>query len=523
MSAKTLYARRLKEYLLMTNANSQIKSGALISYLGIGFNIVAGLIYTPWMIRQIGRSDYGLYVLATAFLTYFVMDFGLGQTIARFVAKYRTERDEKKIGGLLGLTTKLYLLIDLVIFITLVVVYFFLNDIFLKLTPNELERFKVIYIIAALFSFLSFPFMSLNGVLIAYERFTVLKLLDLLSKVALVVLMTVFLLLGYRLFALVAINAGIGIGIIIIKLIYISKTTTLKINILFSDRGLLKELLKFSVWITVIGVAQRLLMNITPTILGIFSGTNQIAIFSIGMTIEGYTWTLANALNGLFLAKVTNLSIKLDNLKEVNDLMIKVGRIQFLIIGLLLVGFITLGKEFIVLWMGIDFTNSFYVALLLITPGIVTLTQEIGYTYLFVINEIRFRAIVSIVASVISVFVSVFLAPKFGAIGSAIAIFIGLVTCHIIGMNIVYWKVLGLNIPRFFRECHLKLLFPIGLALLAGFTIQFFYQANNLFGFFPKVLMLTLFYANIMWFMGMNSFEKQLILSVIKRVLPTRK
>ena len=171
--------------------------------------------------------------------------------------------------------------------------------------------------------------------------------------------MIIFLLSGYGLFALVAINAGIGIGIIIIKLIYISKTTPIKVNILFSDRGLMKELLKFSVWITVIGVAQRLLMNITPTILGIFSGTEQIAIFSIGMTIEGYTWTLASALNGLFLAKVTNLSLRQDNLKEVSDLMIKVGRIQLLIIGLLLVGFATLGKEFITLWMGIDFKNYF--------------------------------------------------------------------------------------------------------------------------------------------------------------------
>jgi O-antigen/teichoic acid export membrane protein len=450
------------------------------------------------------------------------MDFGLGQTIARFIAKYRVEGDEEKVGGLLGLTTRLYLWIDLIILVTLVVVYFFLGDIFIKLTPEELERFKVIYLIAGFFSFLSFPFMSLNGVMIAYERFAALKFLDLISKVALVVLMTVFLLIGQGLFALVAVNAGIGIGIIIIKLVYISKTTTIKVNILFVDHSLIKELLKFSVWITVIGVAQRLLMNITPTILGIFSGTGQIAIFSIGITIEGYTWTLASALNGLFLAKVTNLSLRKDNLQEVSDLMIKVGRIQLLIIGLLLVGFSTLGKEFIILWMGIDFEDSFYVALLLITPGIITLSQEIAYTYLFVVNELKYRAIISIAASVVSIAISITLAPRFGAIGSAIAIFIGLISCHVIAMNIFYWKVMKLDIPRFFRECHLKLLMPIGLTLLAGFAIQYFYQADNLLIFFLKAVLLTLFYASIMWFFGMNGFEKQLILSVSHRIFPTR-
>jgi O-antigen/teichoic acid export membrane protein len=500
------------------NSNSQIKYGAVISYFSIGFNIIAGLLYTPWMIRQLGKSDYGLYVLATAFLTYFVMDFGLGLTIARFIAKYRAEGDEEKVNGLLGLTSKLYLFIDLLILVTLIVVYFFLGDIFVKLNPEEIDRFKVIFTIAGLFSILAFPFMSLNGILIAYERFTVLKLLDLLSKVALVALMIIFLLLGYGLFALVVINAGIGIGIIIIKLIYISKTTPIKVNILFSDRGLMKELLKFSVWITVIGVAQRLLMNITPTILGIFSGTEQIAIFSIGMTIEGYTWTLASALNGLFLAKVANLSLRQDNLKEVSDLMIKVGRIQLLIIGLLLVGFTTLGKEFITLWMGIDFKDSFYVALLLIAPGIITLTQEIGNAYLFVVNEIKYRAILSIAASIVSVLLSIALAPRFGAIGSAIAIFIGLISCHAIGMNILYWKVMKLDIPRFFRNCHIKLLIPIGLALLAGFVIQYFYKADSLINFFPKVLLLALIYVIIMWLMGMNSFEKQMVLSTIHRI-----
>ena len=35
----------------------QIKFGALLSYLSIALNIAAGLIYTPWMLSQIGESD----------------------------------------------------------------------------------------------------------------------------------------------------------------------------------------------------------------------------------------------------------------------------------------------------------------------------------------------------------------------------------------------------------------------------------------------------------------------------------
>ena len=72
----------------------QIKFGALISYFAIAFNIIAGLIYTPWMVSQIGKSDYGLYTLANSLITLFLVDFGLGQAVSRYVSKYRAEGDE---------------------------------------------------------------------------------------------------------------------------------------------------------------------------------------------------------------------------------------------------------------------------------------------------------------------------------------------------------------------------------------------------------------------------------------------
>ena len=57
------------------SSSRAIKSGVALSYFVIIFNIVAGLIYTPWMIRHIGRADYGLYVLVTSFLAYFTVDY----------------------------------------------------------------------------------------------------------------------------------------------------------------------------------------------------------------------------------------------------------------------------------------------------------------------------------------------------------------------------------------------------------------------------------------------------------------
>ncbi len=502
------------------DSNKQIKLGAFISYVAILFNILAGLIYTPWMVRQIGTSDYGLYVLVTSFLTYFIMDFGLGEAIARFITKYRVENEEHKINKLLGLTSKVYLGINLLVLIVLVVFFFLIENIFKELNPIELQKFKTIYCIAGFFSLLSFPFTPLNGVLIAYERFVVLKFCDIFSKIGTISFMAIALFFGYKLYALIAINAVVGIIIILFKFFYLNKTTTVGIDFNFKSKELSKQLFGFSIWVSVIGIAQRLLLNIAPTLLAIFSGTAAIAVFSIGNIMEGYVWTFASALNGLFLPKVAALASVSNDRNAVTSLMIRVGRIQLFVVGVLFVGIITLGQEFIILWMGANFVSSYKIVVLLILPGLITLTQGIGTTLIYVENKVKYTAVLYICSSILSVIISLLLIPKYGALGAAIGIFIALMLFQVIGMNIVYYKVMKINVFRFFKECFIKLSLPLGVSLLIGFMVNYYISASSFLVFFSKVMVIGGSYFMLMWFLGLNKSEKELIINLIKRFNP---
>lgn len=499
------------------NSHKQIKIGAIISYLTLAFNILAGIIYTPWMIRHIGMSNYGLYILVTSFISYFLMDFGLGQAIARYISKYRAEQNQTKINQLLGITSKLYLAINAAIFVVLIVLYFFIENIFLKLNAAEIVLFKEVYLIAGAFSLISFPFLSLDGVLIAFEKFIVLKSCEIISKVATISLMIFAILMGYQLFALILVNAIVGLSIIVIKTIYIYKKTKIRVAFSYSDSTLLKEIFKFSIWTTVIAIAQRLLLNIAPIILGIVSGTSQIAVFSIAIIIEGYVWTLAHALNGLFLPKVTQLHNLENNVEEVTKLMIKVGRFQLLLMGFVFIGIITLGKPFIQLWMGTQFSEAYLVMLFLVLPGFITLTQEIAQTYLVVINELKYRAIIFISASVISVIISFILAPTYGALGCGIGIFTATMLCHVIGMNYIYLKILKLNIYTFFIQCFGSMILPICLSLTFGLFLNQFLVINSWFMFIFAGILLVFFYGIVSWFFGIKNEEKQFLLTMMTK------
>ena len=92
----------------MAKRGSQLKIGMILSYLSIAINIVAGLIYTPWMIGKIGgMGQYGLYTIVTNLLSLFLVDFGLSSATARYVSKYRAEGQEEKIAPFLGAVYKL--------------------------------------------------------------------------------------------------------------------------------------------------------------------------------------------------------------------------------------------------------------------------------------------------------------------------------------------------------------------------------------------------------------------------------
>lgn len=490
------------------SSTNQIKIGALISYFTMFFNIVSGIIYTPWMVKHIGVSNYGLYILVTTFISYFLLDFGLGHAIARYVSKYKVEQNFKKINQLLGISTKIYLVLNLVLFLILFVLYFFIQQIFVKLSENEIELFKDVYLIAGGFALISFPFLSLDGIILAHEKFIFLKGSEILSKIVIILGMVFAIYLGYDLFALILVNTGVGLFILLLKIYFVYKKLHISIDFNYKDKELLKELFSFSIWTTIIAIAQRLLINIAPLILGIVSGTNQIAIFSVAVIIEGYTWTLAHALNGLFLAKITHLHSLQNNTEEITKLMIKVGRTQLMIMSIVFIGLVVLGDRFIVLWMGEQFENSYLVMLFLVLPGFITLTQEIAQTYLVVVNKLRARAILFVTASILSVVLSFGLAPKMGALGCAIGIFIATIIGHVIGMNFIYNNVLKLDIFQFFKKCYGKLLLPIFLTLLIGIIFKNYILVDNWIKFLVFGIVLVVFYSVLVWFLALEKEEK---------------
>ena len=495
-------------------SSRQIKLGAILSYLSIAINIVAGLLYTPWMIKSIGRENYGLYTLAMSVIGLFLFDFGLSAAVTRFIAKYLSEGKQEKANQCLGLVYRLYIGLDVLLFLVLLGVFFFIPQIYQELTPDEIEKFKVVYVIAACYSVISFPFIPANGVLTAYEKFVQLKLCDVAHKVIMVGTMSICLLLGYGLYALVLVNAFAGVVMILLKVWCIGRYTPQKISWGYWNKSELKELAGYSGWVTVASLAQRCIFNIAPSILGALSGSTAIAILGIAITIEGYTYTFANALSGMFLPKVSRI-VASDG--DVLPLMTKVGRIQILVISLVVGGFICLGKDFIELWVGDQFSLSYLCSILIIVPSLFQLPQEIGMQTIIAKNKVKHQAIVFTLMAVVNIVGAVLLSPKYGAVGLSISICLAYLF-RTVCLDYIFIKHLGINIWRFFYDSFIKMTPALVLSMLAGYGLSRLITTGGWLGLMFDGVCFVISFIIIMWFMGLNGTEKEMFLAPVKRL-----
>ena len=499
----------------MSNENKQLKYGAVISYIAIFINTVTALFYLPWMARKLGQSHYALYNLAFSFVNFFLVDFGLGLAVSRFVSKYRAEDDEEKANALIGTVTKLYLAIDAIILVVLVAVYFFIDTIYKGLTPEEIAVFKPLYLIMAVYSVLSFPFMSVNGILTAYEKFVALKLCDLGQKLLTVFLIIYGLRTGHGVTFLITANVIGGALAILAKVIIVKTETPIVPDFKTRDPEILQAVLAFSVWTAIVSICQRMIFSLAPTILGIVSNSSEIALFSPANSLEGYFYMFAAAVNGLFLARISRYIAKNEE-EKLFDLMVNVGRYQMVVMGLIFIGFLCVGSDFMSLWMGKEYQGAAFCAILMFVPDLLLFTQQIANDTVIAKNEVKHYAYSNIGMAVICVVLSFILARPLGALGSSIAIAVSYFFTFIY-MNVVYYKKLHLDVFTFFKKCYGSFVLPYAITIVLSRIVLPHIHRGGWLGLGVKAVFIVVVYLVSVWFLALTKNEKSVILKRFRK------
>ena len=500
---------------------NQIKIGAILSYVIIIVNMLIGVLYTPILTAKLGQTEYGLYSLVTSIISYLtILDFGFGNAIIIYTTRYKNNNEIDKEQKLHGMFFIIYTVIGIIVGIIGAILWLNVDNLFGNtMGADELEKAKILMGILTFNLVVTFPLSIFSSIITSYEKFIFSKLLNLTRIILNPIVMLVLLNFGFKSIALVILTTVLNIGTLILNFIYCKKKLNIKLKFGKIDFKLLKEIMAYSVWIFLNSIMDKINWSVSQLILGVYSGSVAVAIYAIGSKLNEMYMSFSTAISGVMLPKVTKMESNNATNEEFTDVFIKTGRVQYIVMALIITGFVLYGKEFItMMWVGQDYVQSYIIACILMIPLTVPLIQNVGLDILQAKNKYKFRVMVLMFFAIVNVILSIILSKLYGGIGAASATAVSLICGQIIFMNIFYHKKIGINIIEFWKNIF-KMTIPIVFAVILAILLKNILHITNIGILVFEIFVYVIIYGLIVYRFAMNNYEKELILKPINKIL----
>ncbi len=498
---------------------NQLKVGAALSYMSLAVGNIIGILYTPIMLRLLGQSEYGLYNLSNSIIGYLgVLDFGIGNAVIRYTAKYKALEDRESESNLYGMFIVIYSILAILVIIA---GSFFVMNIHLffstSLNATEMRRIQWMMALMIFNLAISFPFGIFGAIITAHERFIFPKIVAIIRQILNPFIMIPLLLLGYKSLGMTIVTTGLNLIFIWINCYYCFKILKIKVKFKRMDFCLLKEIVGYSFFIFLNMIVDKIYWSTDQFILGSIRGTVAVAVYSVGSTLNQYYINFSTAISGVFLPKVTKMVTKNVSNEELSNLFIRTGRIQFIILSYILCGFILVGQDFILFWAGEGYEQAYWIVLLVMIPLTVPLIQNLGLTILQAKNMHQFRSNIYIIIAILNIMASIPLAKIYGGVGCALATGISMIIGNIIIINIYYYKKIHIDIPKFWLEIA-KLSIPLLISLGIMLVVNKLIPLSGMMNIFFTGTFFTIIFVSLMWLLGMNNSEKELFTVPVKMI-----
>lgn len=504
---------------------NELKAGALLSYVNLGISCIVPIFYTPIMLSILGQSEYGLYSLSNSVISYLsLLNFGMGSAVMRYVAKARAENRKDDVEKVVGTFTIIYFVLAFLVIVVGGILTFCSDTFFAKgLSESEIDKLKILMIIMSVSTAISFPVSVYSSVAVAYEKYLFRRLFDVAGTILSPVLNLIVLFAGWGSIGMALVGLFIQFIYAPVFVGYCLKKLSIKPKFKKLSVGLFKDIFSFSAFVFLSMVVDMLYWATDKVIIGAMIGSVAVAIYNVGGVFTSILQQMASAISNVFTPRVTTMVVTSKSMDEVSSLMIRIGRLQYLIVAFILSGYIVFGRVFIHFWAGDDYLDAYIIALLVMIPLAVPLIQNIAYNTILAQKKHQFRAVMYSVIAVVNVIGTVIAIPYFGIIGAAACTGIAYLIGNGLIMNIYYYKVTKLDIPKFWRNILSMTIVPLILTALSYIVVNYLFVDITLSVFLIEVVVFSIIYITLNWIFTMNSYEKDLFKGLLTKFVRKKK
>ena len=491
-------------------------SGLLLSYGYFALSAVVSIFMSSFVIRTIGKTDYGVYQAIAAFVNYLtLLEFGTGRIMSRNISLLKKDGSEelqikKNISTVMVLNSGLMLLI----LAGAVCFWLSLDGIYRNsMTPDQIVMAKRLFFFPVVSLGVSFFQQTFNGILIGYEHYTFEKVVSTIKLVLRTLLLVVGLCLRSSIYLYVIIDTAancIGFGVTVL---YVCLKMKVPIRFGCFDKQILKSILPLCFAMLLQSLVTTMNNTLDKFLIGVMMTPEDVTVYSIAMTVYSMFSTIACLPMGLYMPAIAQDMRKGLRGKELTQTLLAPCRFNILITGLIVAGFAIAGRQFITILYGQEFLTSWYCAMLVLIPMFLNTANDVVINVLDILNKRHIRSTILIGTTALNFVLTIWGIQQLGMVGASLAT--GIATLlQVIILNIYYQTKIRVDVLCLFRKGFAGTIPSMLIGCLAALPLYFLIR-NPYLSFFACGITFLLIFGLLFVFWGANPTERQKIRSVI--------
>lgn len=495
------------------------KLAVTLTYVSIIVQALSTLLLTSFYLRVLGEETYGLYQMINAVAQYIlILDLGISTVMVRYLAEFEAkEQHEKSENFALHFGI---IVLGVIAAITLlgVVVNSHIEHIYRNLTIEEYRishRMFTFIIVQLVFTVAGHFF---QGVSFAYEQYAFEKLISIVQICINTVLVILLIRLGMGVLGIVVANSAVIVLHTLISAFYALFAVRFRIRFHGWDFSMLRPAFLLMLAMLLQAVVGHVNSSVDKTILGIMAAKTDVAVYAVAATVITMFNTLPTAISSVFQPAAVRLVAAGSSGEQLTDFVIRPGRLQFMIMGGFIAGFFLLGRDFLVCWTNRDMLPAWGYVLLILIPNAVPLMQNTCLSVLNAMDKRMARSLILFLMTAVNIGMTIGLIRMVGPIGAPLATGVSYVIGHGLLMNLYYQKRIGLNVARMFREILHGSWLCVLLALAVNYPLMLWRADGSWAVLLAKAAAFCAVYALLLWMIGMNADEKQMVLGMLKSI-----
>ncbi len=497
------------------------KTGVILSYILMMFEILSTLLITPYIIKTLGQAEYGVYKLVIAINAYLMLlDLGVGNTIVRYIAKYRAQRDLQQERRFFGIAIIYYLIIAIITLIIGSVLVSVFPHVFAKgLSRTEIVIGQKLLAMMMVTSAVTLGTTVYSNILIGYEKFAVSKTCSIVQIIIKIILTYLVLSNGMGSVGVVCVNLFVTIVGKAYCVVYVLWEIRLRPTFKGIDLSFVKEIVTYSSLILIQMIATQLNSTVDQVVLGmcVSSSAIIIGIYGVGTQIVQYYQSIGTVFTGVLMPGIVQMIESKPTPQKLNEEMIRIGRIIFMVLAMIWGCFLIAGKDFIILWAGESNKEAYYVAMLLMFAYVWVLTESVGSQILWAANQHKEQSVLKLIIVLLNILLTIMLIKWKPLLGATIGTVISLIIGDIVVMNLIFYKKLRIDLIYYYKGITKGILPSVIVSIGIGFGLKTWLDTNWLHFFFLVSVMVVVYGISMLLF-GFNQYEKGLVYSLYKTI-----